>query len=105
MTTGTVTWVDVDKGCGFIAPDGEEKEFFVSRWDMSPRSGPLRAGARVDFEERGGPRLRTAVMNVAVRPTSLPFSAEEAPESDAEYEGMPPKPERDRAAVRGGVRT
>jgi CspA family cold shock protein len=93
MTTGTVTWADAGKGYGFIAADGGERELFVSRPDMSARSTALRVGARVDFEEHSGRHGRGAVTNVVVRPDSPPPTAEGSPESDAENEGMPPKPE------------
>ena len=93
MTRGTVTWADAAKGYGFISPDEDATELFVSRSDLSAGSGALRAGARVDFEERSGAHGRGAAANVAVRPVAR-RSAAAPDEADAENEGMPPKPER-----------
>lgn len=96
MTAGTVTWADPGKGYGFVAPDGGEAELFVSRADLSARSGALRAGARVDFEERRGAHGRSAATNVAVRTSALRSVPAVPAEADAENEGMPPMPERAR---------
>jgi cold shock protein len=93
LTTGTVTWADAGKGYGFIAPDGCENELFVSRSDMAAGAHALQVGARVEFDKRRGGHGRTAATNVDVRAASQIRSVEESAESDAENEGMPPKPE------------
>jgi cold shock protein len=93
VTTGTVTWALAGRRYGFVAPDGSDRELFVTASDMSAHSTPLRVGARVDFEEQRGAHGRTAAANVTVRPTAEPSSAEEADVSAAEWEGMPSVPE------------
>jgi cold shock CspA family protein len=87
----------------FIAPEGCENELFVSRSDLAAGSQALQDGARVEFEERRGGHGRTAATNVNVRAASQIRSVEESAESDAENEGMPPKPESpsDRALGQG----
>jgi CspA family cold shock protein len=51
MTTGTVKWFNVQKGFGFIAPDGGGNDAFV-HISAVERSGlgDLREGQKVDFE-------------------------------------------------------
>jgi CspA family cold shock protein len=51
MTTGTVKWFSVQKGFGFIAPDGGGNDAFV-HISAVERSGlgDLREGQKVGFE-------------------------------------------------------
>jgi len=51
MTTGTVKWFNVQKGFGFIAPDGGGNDAFV-HISAVERSGlgDLREGQKVGFE-------------------------------------------------------
>lgn len=51
MTTGTVKWFNVQKGFGFIAPDGGGNDAFV-HISAVERSGlgDLRQGQKVGFE-------------------------------------------------------
>ena len=51
MTTGTVKWFNVQKGFGFIAPDGGGNDAFVHISAVERAGvGELREGQKVDFE-------------------------------------------------------
>jgi cold shock protein len=52
MATGTVKWFSMQKGYGFITPDGGGKDVFVhiSAVERAGMSG-LRDGQKVSFEE------------------------------------------------------
>jgi cold shock protein len=67
MPTGTVTWVDSSKDCGFIAPEQGGCDLFVHSSDVSSGSRTLFVGARVDFERRDGRRGRIVAADVVVK--------------------------------------
>ncbi|MDX6513914.1 MAG: cold shock protein [Gaiellaceae bacterium] len=70
MATGTVTWVDPQKGCGFVAPDSGGKDLFIHSTAVAGGSRALAVGAAVEFElhdERDG---RIVATNVALRTDS-----------------------------------
>lgn len=62
MTQGTVKWFNSDKGFGFIAPDGGEKDVFVHHSEIQ-ESGfrSLEENQRVQFEITQGPKGPQAV--------------------------------------------
>jgi cold shock CspA family protein len=96
MATGTVTWVDADKGYGFIAPEEGGNELFVHPSDIGEASEILLLGDSVDFESSPGGHGRIVATNVRVSrkerpdPVSVPPSDELAAEGAAENEGMLP---------------
>ena len=52
---GTVKWFNVDKGFGFIAPDGGGKDVFVHHSALSGSGLPsLADNQRVEFEMTAG---------------------------------------------------
>lgn len=57
MATGVVKWFNLDKGYGFIAPDGGGQDVFV-HMSAVERSGlrGLREGQAVSFEVETDPR-------------------------------------------------
>ena len=59
MPTGTVKWFNMQKGYGFIEPEGGGKDVFV-HISAVERSGMdnLREGQRVAFEVREDPKSR-----------------------------------------------
>jgi cold shock protein len=67
MTQGTVKWFNGDKGFGFIAPDGGEKDVFVHYSEI--QSGGFRSleeNQRVQFEITEGAKGPQAVGVTAV---------------------------------------
>jgi CspA family cold shock protein len=51
MTTGTVKWFNIQKGFGFIAPDGGGSDAFVHISAVERAGiGDLREGQKVGFE-------------------------------------------------------
>lgn len=72
MATGTVTWVDPQKGCLFVAPDAGGKDLFVHSTAVAGGSRALAVGAAVEFELRDERDGRIVAANVALRsePTS-----------------------------------
>lgn len=62
MPQGTVKWFNSEKGFGFIAPDGEEKDVFVHQSEIQA-SGfrTLEENQRVQFEITQGPKGPQAV--------------------------------------------
>jgi cold shock protein len=62
MPQGTVKWFNSEKGFGFIAPDGAEKDVFVHQSEIQA-SGfrTLEENQRVQFEITQGPKGPQAV--------------------------------------------
>lgn len=54
MATGVVKLFDVNKGYGFITPDGGESDVYVHYSEV--RGGTLKQGERVEFELGSGVR-------------------------------------------------
>jgi CspA family cold shock protein len=51
MPSGTVKWFNAEKGYGFIAPDGGEKDVFVHYTEIQGAGyRELAEGQRVEFE-------------------------------------------------------
>jgi cold shock protein len=69
MVTGTVTWVDPGRGCGFIACDEGGRDLFAHSSNIDDAAKPLVVGALVEFDryqETGG---RLVAANVTLRST------------------------------------
>ncbi len=51
MATGTVKWVNTEKGFGFIAPDDGGKDLFVHHSEVrTPGRAMLDEGQQVEFD-------------------------------------------------------
>ena len=62
---GTVKWFNKEKGFGFIAPDGGDKDVYVHSSNVDNPERSLRDGQRVEFETGMGRKGPEAV-NVRV---------------------------------------
>lgn len=67
MATGTVTWIDADRGCCFIACDVARRDLYVDQAEIDSHSTALEVGARVEFTIRTGPRGRFVLTNVVAK--------------------------------------
>lgn len=57
MAQGTIKSIRDDRGFGFIAPDGEDKDIFFHSSAVEDRQfDQLREGQRVEFEAGADPR-------------------------------------------------
>jgi len=65
MATGTVKWFNTNKGFGFIAPDGGDKDVFVhiSAVERSGLSG-LADNQKVSFDVEAGRDGRESAVNL-----------------------------------------
>jgi cold shock protein len=62
MTQGTVKWFNSDKGFGFIAPDGGEKDVFVHYSEITGSGHrSLEENQRVQFEVGQGAKGPQAI--------------------------------------------
>ncbi len=50
MPKGTVKWFNKDKGFGFIAPDGGERDIYVQSANVNTPDKILHDGQRVEYE-------------------------------------------------------
>ena len=67
MPQGTVKWFNNDKGFGFIAPDGGEKDVFVHHSEIKGNCFcSLEENQRVQFEITQGPKGPQAVEVTAI---------------------------------------
>ena len=57
MATGKIKWFDVQKGFGFIAPEGGGKDIFVHHSVVeADEAGVLRDGEVVEYDAETGPK-------------------------------------------------
>nr|WP_090343756.1 cold-shock protein [Mycolicibacterium malmesburyense]CRL74945.1 cold shock protein [Mycolicibacterium malmesburyense] len=62
MAQGTVKWFNSDKGFGFIAPDGDEKDVFVHFSEIQGNGyRSLEENQRVEFDIEQGAKGPQAV--------------------------------------------
>jgi CspA family cold shock protein len=68
MATGIVKWFNVQKGYGFIAPDGGGQDVFVHISAVQGSGLPeLRDGQAVEFQIEAGKNGKTAATNLKLR--------------------------------------
>ena len=68
MATGTVKWFNMQKGYGFIEPDGGGADVFVHISAVQQSGLPeLRDGQAVEFQIQPGKNDKTAATNLKLR--------------------------------------